>query len=219
MFAVTALVAGDDNDPPRGLPAGLITPPPAAAAVPAFSTAAAASNPPPPAEEEAEALGPSRRLLVLLLLSLLSVQSPLTRRVPLLALLVERRPRRACSKGLPVSVVSALGDAEPGEPDEIRGGGGEGGGLVRAENAGDLTSDPRVLPTPKKSPVTAGASDVAVEPRTAMALAKGFDGDDGVDDSDRSSRWEGIVGSSSSSSIKTYLRATRIYAVCICMYP
>lgn len=188
LFAVITLLAEEDSDPLRGLPDAAFTPTPAAA-VPAFSTAAAASSHPPPADEETGPPKPSPRFLVVLLCILLSAQSPLTRRVPLLAVLVKRRPRSACSKGLPVSGVSTLGDLEPGEADGGRVGGGEGGGLFRAEAALDLASDPRALLTPKRSPVTAGARDVAVEPRTVASLAglwsstlaKGFDDDEGAD--------------------------------------
>lgn len=188
LLVVTTLLADDDSDPLRGLPGTLVTLAPPAAAVPAFSTAAAASSHPPPADEETESLGPSPRLLAALLFVLLSVQSPLTRRVPLLAVPVKRRPRSACSKGLPVSVVSALGDVGRGETDRS----GESAGLFRAEAALDLAAGPRVLVAPKRS--TAGARDVAVEPCTVAlpaalslsTLAKGFGDDDEADISDRS---------------------------------
>lgn len=101
-------------------------------------------------------------------------------------MLLERLSRSARSKGLPASA-SLLGEVEPGEAD----GGGEGGGAVRAGAALERASDPRLLLAPKRSPVTAGASDVAVELRTVASLAgstlaNGFDGDDGADVSDRS---------------------------------
>lgn len=193
LLVVITLLAGDDSDPPRGLPGALITPAPPAAAVPAFSTAAAASNhppPPPAAVEEIESLGPSPRLLGLLLCVLLSVQSPLTRRRPLLAAPDERRPRSARSKGLPVSVAPTFGDVESGEEDC----GGEGEGLLRAEAALDLAADPRMPAAPKRSPVTACARDAAAEPRmvappagsSPSTFAKGFGDDDRGDPSDRS---------------------------------
>lgn len=195
---VTTLFTGDDSDPPRGLPGALFTPATPAVAETDLSTAAAASNQPPPAEEETELLGPSPRRRVMLLCILLSVQSPLTRRALPQALLVERRPRSARSKGLSsVSTLSTPCDVEPGEADSsicCCGDGGDCGGLSRPEAALDLASGPRMLLTPKRSPLTAGSRDFAIEPRMVASIpglqsstfANGFADDDGGDKDDGS---------------------------------
>lgn len=80
-----------------------------------------------------------------------------------------------------MSVSFTLGDVGPGEADGSCGGSGDGGGLFRAEAA---LGPPRMVLTPKRSPVSTSASSFAVEPRTVVllagvitsALVKGLDG-------------------------------------------